>query len=145
MKKIILALLVASSLVGCASVPMGDPAKDAALKTFAAPAADKAGLYIYRNESMGAAVKMDVSVDGQPIGQTVANSYLYKEVAPGKHTIASTAENTDAIEIEAKPGSLNFIWQEVKMGILYARTKLHSVNDADGKKGVSETKLAAGQ
>ncbi|NCN88844.1 MAG: DUF2846 domain-containing protein [Gallionella sp.] len=120
---------------------MGDAKQDAALKTFSI-SADKAGIYIYRNESMGAAVKMDVELDGKAIGQTAANTYLYKEVAPGKHTISSKAENTDSVEIDAKVGTLSYVWQEVKMGILYARTKLHLVDEAEGKKGVLETKLA---
>lgn len=141
MKKILFAAVIASSLVGCASVPMGDSKQDAALKTFSAPA-NKAGVYIYRNESMGGAVKMDVELDGKAIGQTAANTYLYKEVTPGKHTISSKAENTDSVEIDAKPGTLSYIWQEVKMGVLYARTKLHLVSEAEGKKGVLETKLA---
>jgi len=141
MKKILFATVIVSSLVGCASVPMGDAKQDAALKTFSAPAG-KAGVYIYRNESMGGAVKMDVDLDGNAIGQTAANTYLYKEVEPGKHTISSKAENTDSVEIDAKPGTLSYIWQEVKMGVLYARTKLHLVDEAEGKKGVLETKLA---
>jgi hypothetical protein len=37
---------------------MGDEARDTQLKTFSAVPKDKAGLYIYRNERMGAAVKM---------------------------------------------------------------------------------------
>lgn len=134
-------LLVVLAISGCASVPMGDPKQDAALKAFNV-AKDKAGIYVYRNESMGAAVKMDVSVDGQPIGQTAAKTYFYKEVTPGKHTISSTAENTDTLEVDAKPGTLTFIWQEVKMGLLYARNKLHLVSEEEGKKGVQETTLA---
>lgn len=141
MKRMFVAAVLASSLAGCASVPMGDATQDAALKTFSVPA-DKAGVYIYRNESMGAAVKMDVAVDGTVIGQTAAKTYLYKEVTPGKHTVSSKAENTDTIEIDAKPGTLTYIWQEVKMGIMYARTKLNLVDEAEGKKGVLETKLA---
>jgi hypothetical protein len=141
MKKMLLISVMAFSLVGCASVPMGDAKQDAALKAFSIPA-DRAGVYIYRNESIGAAVKMDVAVDGKPIGQTAAKTYLYKEVTPGKHTITSTAENTDSLEVDAKPGSLSYVWQEVKMGILYARTKLHLVDETEGKKGVLETSLA---
>ena len=141
MKKLILAVVIASSLVGCASVPMGDVKQDAALKTFTVPA-DKAGVYVYRNESMGGSVKMDVAVDGVPIGQTAAKTFLYKEVTPGKHTISSKAENTDTVEIDAKPGAISYIWQEVKMGVMYARNKLHLVEEAEGKKGVLETKLA---
>jgi hypothetical protein len=141
MKQIAAAALLCASLVGCASVNMGDAKQDAAAKTFSAPAG-KAGLYVFRNESMGAAIKMDVSIDGQAVGQTAANTFLYKEVAPGKHTIASKAENTDTLEVDAKPGMLYFIWQEVKMGILSARSKLQLVDEAKGKKGVMETKLA---
>lgn len=142
MKKLIsLALLI--SLAGCASVPMGSAQQDAALKTFSVPS-DRAGIYVYRNESMGASVKMDVDVDGKPLGQTASKTYLYEEVAPGDHRITSTAENTDAINIDAKPGSLVFVWQEVKMGVLYARNKLHQVTTEVGEAGVQECHLAAG-
>jgi uncharacterized protein YceK len=141
MKKLLLAVVLVAAFSGCASVPMGDAKQDAALKTFAVPA-DKAGVYIYRNESIGGAVKMDVELDGKPIGQTAAKTYLYKELTPGKHTVSSKAENTDSVEIDAKPGTLSYIWQEVKMGVLFARTKLHLVDETDGKTGVLETKLA---
>jgi hypothetical protein len=141
MKKLVSIAVISLVISGCASVPMGDPKQDAALKTFKV-APDKAGIYIYRNESMGAAVKMDVAVDGQPIGQTAANTYLFKEVAPGKHTVSSSAENTDTLEIDVNQGALAYLWQEVKMGVLYARTKLHLMPAEEGKKGVQATNLA---
>lgn len=140
MKKLIAVAAVAIALAGCASVPMGDAKMDAQAKTFVAPQ-DKTGLYIYRNESMGAVAKMTVAIDGQTVGQTAAKTFIYKEVPPGKHVITSSAENTDTLEIDAKPGTLAFIWQEVKMGILSARSKLHLVTAEEGKKGVGETKL----
>lgn len=142
MKKLFVAAVMGLVLAGCASVPMGDPKMDAAAKTFTV-APDKAAVYVYRNESMGAAVAMDVAIDGTSIGQTGANTFLFKEVTPGKHTITSKAETTDTLEIDAKPGTLTYIWQEVKMGVLSARSKLHLVDETQGKKGVNETKLAA--
>lgn len=141
MRKLAALVFITASLVGCASVNMGDAGQDAAAKSFAAPAG-KAAVYIYRNESIGAGVKMDVEIDGRAVGQTAARTYLYKQLDPGRHTITSKSENTDSIEIEAKPGALHYIWQEVKMGVLYARTKLHLVDEAQGRKGVLETKLA---
>lgn len=144
MYRLFAAAAISIALMGCASVPMGDTKQDAALKAFQVPA-DKAGIYVYRNESMGAAVKMDVIIDGQNIGETAANTYMYREVAPGKHTIASKAENTDTVEVDLKPGTLTFIWQEVKMGFMFARTKLNIVGEQEGKKGVLETKLAVGK
>ena len=61
MKKFAVAALIAIALCGCASVPMGDAKQDAGLKTFQV-APDKAGIYVYRNETIGAAVKMDVII-----------------------------------------------------------------------------------
>lgn len=138
---IVPALVLAAALAGCASVPMGDPAQDAALKTFSAKP-ETAGVYIYRNESFGAAVHMDVEVNGQPIGKTGANTYLYKEVPPGKLTVTSKTENSDSLEVDAVQGKLYYIWQEVKMGIISARSKLHLVDEERGQKGVLETQLA---
>ena len=141
LRKFALISFVSATLVGCASVPMGDAQKDAELKSFM-PKPEVAGLYIYRNESIGAAVKMDVEIDGQPIGQTAAKTYFYKEVSPGKHTITSKSENTDTIEVDTVAGKLYYIWQEVKMGLLYARTKLTLMGEEEGKKGVRESQLA---
>jgi hypothetical protein len=124
MAKLLAAIAFVLALSGCASVPMGDAGQDAALKTFKV-APDRAGIYIYRNESMGAAIRMDVTIDGVTLGQTAARTYLYTEVSPGFHTVVSKAENDDTIGVEVKPGTLTYVWQEVKMGALYARTKLH--------------------
>lgn len=143
MRKLVALCMISASLAGCASVPMGDPARDLALKQFDV-APDKAGVYIYRNELIGRAVKMDVEVDGKPIGQTAAQSYLYRELTPGKHTVTAKAENMDSLEIDAQPGKLSFIWQEVKMGVVFARTKLHLVDEKTGRSGVMGTRLAEG-
>src|SRR4051812_22648071 len=120
MKQLFAAMLVAASLVGCASVPKGDATQDAALKTFTV-APDKAGIYVYRNEMMGAAIAMDVAIDGTAVGKTGANTYLYKEVAPGKHTVTSQGE--DKLDVDVAPGVLVFVWQEVKMGMMAAGSK----------------------
>ena len=120
---------------------MGDAEQDAALKTFAI-APEKAGIYIYRNESFGSAIKLTVEMDGRVIGETAAKTYLYKEVTPGKHTLVSHAENTDTLEVDVKPGTLAYVWQEIKLGLLSARSKLHLMSEEEGKKGVLETNLA---
>ncbi|HEX8884652.1 MAG TPA: DUF2846 domain-containing protein [Noviherbaspirillum sp.] len=108
------AIVAAASLIGCASVPMGDVKRDTELKSFTAKPA-VAGIYIYRNETLGSAVRMGLEVDGKPIGQSAAKTYFYKEVPPGKHTVTSTAENKDSLEIETVAGKLYYVWQEVKM------------------------------
>jgi hypothetical protein len=140
-RSLISSLLIVG-LVGCASVPMGDPKQDAALKEFSSKSG-VAGIYVYRNESFGGAVTMSVDIDGRVLGKTASNTFLYKEVKPGKHTVTSEAENSDSLVVNAVAGKLYYIWQEVKMGLLSARSKLHLVGAEEGKKGVLETNLAA--
>ncbi|MBY0234486.1 MAG: DUF2846 domain-containing protein [Burkholderiaceae bacterium] len=129
---------------------MGDAKQDAETRAFAVPQ-DTAGIYVYRNdyvyrnESMGAAVEVDVELNGKPVGRTAASTYLYIQVPPGKHAITAKAENADTVEIYAQPGRIHFIWQEVKLGSLQVRTKLHLVDESQGKQGVTDIKLAAAQ
>ena len=137
-------LLLTGTLVvllsGCASVPMASIERDNQAKTFAV----KPGLsniYVYRNESFGAAIKMDVELDGKLIGQTVAKSYFALEVSHGKHTLISKAENDSVLDVNAEGGKNNFVWQEVKFGLIIARNKLQIVDEATGKAGIAESKL----
>ncbi|WP_050577246.1 DUF2846 domain-containing protein [Pseudomonas cremoricolorata] len=141
MKKLAGVLALIGILQGCASVPMGDSVADSEMKRFVAPT-DMSRIYIYRNELFGGGIKMNVMVDGRVIGATSAHTYLVADVPPGAHTIASDAENLVMLKIDTQPGKNVYIWQEVKMGLGYARSRLHLVSEAEGKKGVLETKLA---
>jgi hypothetical protein len=133
-------VLFAAMATGCASVPMATPEADATAKKFQV-APDKANLYIYRNESMGAAVKMKVLIDGQPAGQTAAKTYVMRTVDPGSHVVTSKAENESTLTVDAVAGQNYFLWQEVKMGFGSARSSLQLVDEAKGKAGVAECKL----
>ena len=133
-------LAALSVMSGCASVPMASDEKDGAAKTFSVQPG-KSNIYVYRNESIGAAVKMEVDLDTTQIASTAARTFLLLTVDPGRHTISSHAENDDSLTVDAKPNKNYFVWQEVKMGMLYARNKLHLVDEQTGRGGVGECRL----
>ncbi len=139
-----LMLILAGALLmmvsACASVPMAPPEMDMKAKNMTAPK-DKALVYLYRNESMGAAMKLTVNVDGKYAGKTAAKTYFMWLLPPGKHDFTSVAENTTNVSLDAKAGETYYIWQEIKMGVLSARSKLQLVDKETGKKGVEESKL----
>jgi hypothetical protein len=95
----------------------------------------------HRNEAFGAAVKMPLLVDGVAVGDTVAHSYILKQVTPGSHTITSKSENNATLTLSTEAGKNYYVWQEVKMGLLMARSKLSQVSEEEGKQGVMESKL----
>ncbi len=135
------ALVGAVSVTGCASVPMASPEKDSQAKTFSVKP-DKSNIYIFRNESMGAAIKMPVALDGRLVGDTAAKTFLLLEVSPGQHTLVSKTENDSTLELVTQPSKNYFVWQEVKMGAFAARSLLQLVDEATGKAGVAECSLA---
>ncbi|HEY6099624.1 MAG TPA: DUF2846 domain-containing protein [Anaeromyxobacter sp.] len=137
-----LAAAALAALAACASVPKAPPERDLAAKQFAAPMPGQAALYVFRNESMGGAVKMGLVLDGAYLGDTAARTFHWVTVAPGKHTLIGKAENDAVLEFTAAPGQNLFVWQEVKMGVLSARNRLELVDDARGRTGVAECELA---
>ena len=142
--KTLVAALAVAALAGCASVPMASPELDARAKAFATDPA-KAGLYVYRNESLGAAIKMPVTLDGKPVGTTAAKTYLMLMVEPGKHRLLSDAEGDSVLDLDLKAGTNTFVWQEVKMGMLSAGSKLQVVDEARGKADIAACKLIQGR
>lgn len=135
-----IAIASATLVTGCASVPMASLEQDTAAKTFAT-SADKANIYVYRNETFGAAVKMPIAIDGRLVGDTTAKTFIKLEVAPGEHTIVSKTENDPQLKLTAAAGKNYFVWQEVKMGMWAAGSALHEVDEAAGKTAVADCKL----
>ena len=136
-----LLLGMAVLLTGCASVPMAFDAEEQVGKSFAVKP-DRANVYVYRNESFGAAIPMTVSINGRTAGQTGAKTYFMWEVEPGVHEISSIAENTSTVMLKAEAGRSYFVWQEVKMGVFMARSMLQQVDENTGRSGVLECKRA---
>jgi uncharacterized protein YceK len=142
MKRLFLLLSVLGTLVlsGCATVQMAQPHEDSKAKTFVTKN-DRANIYIYRNELFGAAIQMDTVVNNKPLGKTGPKTFFMVDVPPGKHTVVSKAENDATLVVEAEAGKNYFIWQEVKMGLLFARSHLQLVDESKGKAGVNECSL----
>jgi hypothetical protein len=131
-------------VTGCASVPMAAKEADAAAKSFRVPA-DKSRVYIYRNETMGAAVKIPVTLDGKLVGSTAKNTYFALDVSPGTHEVGCVAETGGKVIVDVKPGEAAYVWQEMKMGMWAASCAMHVVDEKQGQKAVTECTLAAAE
>ncbi len=138
-----LALFIAAlALVGCAQVPRASVDQEAKAKQFA-PQADTASLYIFRDEMFGGAITMPVNLNNQNIGHTGPKSFFHLNVAPGKYTIESVAETTTSLSIDVEAAKNYFVWQEVKMGLMSARSQLSLTDEARGRQGVQGSKMIA--
>jgi len=131
-------------LTGCASVDLAPQAESVKAKEFAAPTQGNAGIYIYRNSFVGKALKKDIWVDGQCIGESAPDVFFYTEVAGEKiHTVETESEfSPNKLEMMFKPGNTYFIRQFIKMGVLSGGADLEQVSPEQGKADIAALSLA---
>ena len=144
MKKLITSIALLALLVGCASVKMEDKAASERAKQFAQPSSGRAGLYVYRDSTFGAALKKSVWVDDKCIGESAPNVFFYTEVAPGNRKVSTQSEfspNDLALMVEA--GKNYFVRQFIKMGVFVGGAGLESVPEEQGRAAVAKLELAS--
>lgn len=133
-------LTIILALVGCAAVPLASQQADRQAKSFAVRPG-LANIYIYRTESVGAALEIPVMIDGVFLGKTAEDTFVVLEVHPGRHTILSRAEQDTTLVVTAAPGQNVFVWQEVVPGLRRARTLLHLVDEREGMRQIKNSHL----
>ncbi|WP_439136273.1 DUF2846 domain-containing protein [Pseudomaricurvus sp.] len=145
MKKILIATTVVTSLLsGCASVPMESENNSDMAKKFSLPSDENSGLYIYRSGSFGGALKKDVWVDGDCVGETAPNMFFYTEVAGGQqHKVSTESEfSPNDLLVNTEGGKNYFVRQYIKMGAFVGGAGVELVDEEKGKKEVSKLKMA---
>ncbi len=146
MKKIAIfnLLSVVLFLNGCVSVPMAPSEADARAKKFVVTPG-MANIYVFRNESRGGAIAVEIHLNNQLAGKTGPDTYFLFTVDPGEHQIKSVAENTSTYTVNARAGENHFIWQKILWGASTFKTELVEVSNEEGRLGVDECKLIASE
>jgi hypothetical protein len=97
-------------------------------------------VYIYRNETLGAALSLKVTVNGKLVGTTGPKSFLKISLPAGKYSFASQGDES-ILEVTIDSGKQYYIWQEIKMGLVSGGSKLRLVDEKKGRLGVKECTL----
>ncbi|RMD60514.1 DUF2846 domain-containing protein, partial [Candidatus Parcubacteria bacterium] len=132
-------------LTGCASVPKeSDYSKVAHIKAFPPPGTNKAGLYIFRDSYLGSALKKDIWVDNDCVGESAPNTFFYVTVAGNKrHTIATESEfSPNTLSILTQSGKNYFVRQYIKMGVFVGGADLEVVPENEAKPIIQRLDLA---
>ncbi|WP_423162467.1 DUF2846 domain-containing protein [Stenotrophomonas maltophilia] len=133
-----------SALSGCATVPMTEKSVVDTAKTFPAPQDGKSGVYVFRNSFVGKALKKDVLIDGECLGETADKVFFYAQVTGDKeHVISTESEfSPNDIKLFTEAGRNYFIQQSIKMGVFVGGAKLTVVPEAEGRSQVMQLKMA---
>lgn len=146
MRRILVVLIVAASALfaGCASVPMESKEASGRAKAFNAPSEGNAGLYIYRPSWLGAALKKDLWVDGECVGESAPGVFFYEEVKGGEeHKVSTESEfSPNDLMVMTELGRNYFIRQYIKIGVFVGGANLELMGEGEGKKDVAKLELA---
>lgn len=137
-------ILTAAVMTGCASVPLNDINATNKAKTFQTPQNGNAGLYVYRDSFAGQALKKDLWVDGECLGQSANKVFFYKEVGGNQqHTVSTESEfSENHLSLHTEAGKNYFVRQYIKMGAFVGGAGLEQVDEATGKAAVSGLNMA---
>lgn len=101
---------------------------------------------MFRDSVVGGALKKDIWVDGECVGESAPNVFFYKEVEGDKeHTLATESEfSPNEIKLFTKAGDNYFVRQYIKMGLFVGGANLQVVDSASGQAALQRLKLAEG-
>jgi hypothetical protein len=139
-----LSLTFAVLLVGCAGAPLAKPEADTLAKLMK-PAPDKAVIYLFRSQPVSAPWQIKVTLDGKDMGKTGADTYFRWSVEPGEHMIISYSETADGLVINAEPGHIYYVWQDIDMGFFQPRSRLRLVDRATAEIELEDCYLLEGK
>ena len=112
-------------------------------KTMAVPDG-KAIIYVVRPEAIGSAIGMIVTINGEVMGATKGKNYIYKVVDPGTYSITwkVTSDAPEPVSVQAEAGKKYYVWQDVRMGPLFALCSFALLNEQEGLAKLQKCKLA---
>ncbi len=91
-------------------------------------------------ESRHISINLSGCVPARPHANLYFPFFQPKQRAPGSR-ISYMSKNDATLTLSTEAGKNYYVWQEVKMGLLMARSKLSQVSEEEGKQGVMESKL----
>lgn len=143
-KKALLVVFFTSFLGGCASVPMESKEASAQAKKFDMPADGNAGLYVYRDSVVGQALKKDIWVNDDCLGESASDVFFYKQVPGDKeYTISTESEfSPNSIRLLVERGKNYFIRQYIKLGAFVGGADLEVIEPEKAKVSISKLELA---
>ncbi len=133
------AILFANS---CASTSKAGEDQSTQAKKFE-KLSDKGVVYLYRTgRAVGAAVSIQVKVNGMDAGGTGPGTFFRWELTPGTYAfLSSTSESSAVVEVDVKANEHYFIRQDSRMGINSGRVTMVIQNESTGMSDVKNCRL----
>jgi hypothetical protein len=104
-------------------------------------------LYVFRDAQqfetgMSDGERMSLELDGDPLGVTIARTFLVTVVSPGPHELVSVADNRSALRFDGRPDEIVYVYQDAKY-LVSRTTRLERVEAASAQRRIQRCYLVA--
>jgi hypothetical protein len=134
------ALLGTLLLTGCASP---GPKYSEVQKTFPAIAQNSGRIFFYRTSFWGGALRPDIHLNGETIGESVSGQCFYRDVAPGTYTVETHTEASNDVSLLIKAGEVKYVRIDIGMGFVVGHPKPKLVPASEAESEIEDTHYVA--
>lgn len=130
------ALLVLVS--GCAS----GPGFKSVSASFPPVAAGSARIFFYRNANLGAgaAVRPDVNLNGEKIGNAIPGGFFYVDRPPGDYQVTTTTELKKSLTFHVDAGQVRYVRLGLSPGLMVAHISPELIEAQKAQPEIEKTK-----
>lgn len=140
MKKILTLAVLSTVMMGCASVATVDPQHARLVETLSTPDYGKAVIFVYRSNTMnGAALKRDLWINGECLGESARGVFFFKQVDGDKTHTVSTENMQEPTHLQVAVEAGKKYYFEQTAGVF---TTLRQVGEAEGAYAVKTSTAA---
>jgi hypothetical protein len=98
--------------------------------------AEKAVIYLYRDEDFGGSLPLLISINNIEVGKTTGKTFFRIAVRPGEYRITTELSNRPPVILYVEARKNYFLRQEVKIGMTRPNVLLEVVDSSRGEEGV---------
>lgn len=128
---IVAVALCAPGLASAKEKKPKEPPPPIALTT---PPAGKGQIVFFRPGGMGFAIACSVNEHGQKVSSLGAGKYFVMVADPGRHEFLVKSEAKDALAVEVEPDETQFVFCQIKMGVLVGRPDISPSTEEEFRK-----------
>jgi hypothetical protein len=101
---------------------------------------DTGRVFFYRPSSFGAAVKPDVRLNGEVVGEAVAQGYFFVDRPPGEYKVATSTEVERTLSFVLEKGQTRYVRLSMSMGFFAGHVTPELVDSDKALKELANTK-----
>jgi len=108
------------------------------------PASGETGrIFFYRPSSLGAAIKPDVRLNDEVVGEAVAQGYFFVDRPPGEYKVTTSTEVERSLSLVLEKNQTRYVRLAVTMGFLVGHVTPTLVDAETALKELPKTKAVA--